>query len=409
MKKLRQVVAILLCTIVFAGIFSACGQNSSDANVTNDIGDIFDKEIKDDGNKRFYEQQYMLFETESGIYFLDDDGFINFYDFVAQRTVLVCNKPNCKHQRWNSSTPDEQRCNAYQENEIRAGFAYGGKLYLNVVDPFAETAVIIRSDLDCSNQIEIAKLDTSYSPTMYVHDGILYITSHQIVYSTNEEGIPEATGKGYNWLYDVDLESGEVTELTERKLGYNSELRMICASDDIICLYYSYFKEYYDGTNFKEADPQSEFYEYNITTGEYKQIEINSEALIPTVLAFNDDNVFLTERDEVDTTSKLVKIDQITGERTVICEEISSAIVDWSYDYIIYISNDGECIYDISSGNTKKLEAISGFHRFNLLDHYIFGTGNDSICSGSDGKRKIISKVSYYDGAAENIIRIDRE
>ena len=107
MKILRIIFAVVLAVLM-----TACGQIANEPTAQDDFGDMF---VKSDGlsyDGRLYDQLLFSVETENGVYFMDNSEMIHFYDFDSGKSVLVCNKPECRHDRWGLDTSEAERCNA---------------------------------------------------------------------------------------------------------------------------------------------------------------------------------------------------------------------------------------------------------------------------------------------------------
>ena len=392
---MKKMLALITTVITILCVFTACNRDTGSA--------------ENDESVRFYDQMSMVTESESGIYFLDDNGFINFYDFASKQAVIACNKPNCKHQVWTSETPEEQRCNAYQEDMIRTGFVDGGKLYITVYNPIEGKTRLIRSDLDCSNQEIIAELSMDYCQQMAVKDGILYMPNNKTVFQLSEEGLPEMNGQSQTWIYAVNLKTGEVKGMTDLSTNYNSQLRMVSAEGNEIYFDYTYCEEYFDGYNYEDAKPHTELYVFDIAENEYKRVDIEQQSLNTAYLLVSNGKTITHERKNLsDTEWKLVETDLETGERKTICEADTSASVIGTA--VRYDTADGTYIYDIANGESRKLDntLADGFYISAVTDHYIFGRDSYIGGAGSDSRNMIVSIDDYISGSP-NYIYLDGE
>ena len=406
---------VLLLTAVIASIctLSSCSE-ITEPQAQNKTDSIFSYNITDDTSPRYYCQQQLTFETETGVYFCDTENYIYYYDIDAGKTVLVCNKPGCSHDRWFSDTPEAERCDGnIGYGGTVSGFVYGGKLYTVVTDMLTNTTTLTRSQRDRSDQEDIALLDADYVYGMYVYDGVLYMDCTKYEFAAGDEGATEMTGRAYSWLCRIDLESGHVTELTDRELRYNGSFSIKWADRD--CLYYTstYFNQLYDGTNFSEAEPQCELYEYNITTSEITRIPCETDALVAYPLAVENRRVYLAESNGTEESeSRITAYDIADGKTDIISEAAYGYNVDWSSKRITF-TNKNEAdkyiyIYDMTTDNTVKRDKPQGFEPWMFLENYVFGFNGVDDDGSLDGYQySIMSKDEYYSGGGQ-VIDIER-
>ena len=45
--------------------------------------------------------------TDQGFFYIDQEEFLQFYDYESGLNTIVCNKPNCEHKSWQGETPEE--------------------------------------------------------------------------------------------------------------------------------------------------------------------------------------------------------------------------------------------------------------------------------------------------------------
>ncbi len=216
---------------------------------------------------------YQGFASGDGIYHQNSTGFLYFFDYRTRQDVIVCNKPNCTHSIWYENTPDEQRCNAYLPSALGgAGFVAEDFLYLFNVDLNTQTASLVRSGLDRTSEKEIARFENNIISPFVVDGQYLYLSGCAILMQKDEDGMEQPTGENEVWLFRVDLRTGEMKKLTERKKGYGSDLHLAGMYNGRLYYRESYFKTRYDGTNYKEAGHQVDWYSFDIQTGQAERI-----------------------------------------------------------------------------------------------------------------------------------------
>ena len=144
MKKKRIVFfSLFIVCIVVVAIAATyfMGKNKEKADTVNEFG--FESDFKCSSKKVDLETMNFKAEkngshedmndgfamSEDGIYYFVDD-YLKFYDYSSKKKVIVCNKPNCKH--------DNKECNAFYEDDVaEKGFMdsltinyYEGYLYM---------------------------------------------------------------------------------------------------------------------------------------------------------------------------------------------------------------------------------------------------------------------------------------
>ena len=107
-----KIIKILL--VVFIFLLSSCNKKEM-INQNENFDYINDMNLE---NMTYSSYQHVA-PSENGIYYTMGN-YIYFYDFASQQHVLLCNKPNCKHNL-ESEQLIAQECNAYIKNA-----SYGG-------------------------------------------------------------------------------------------------------------------------------------------------------------------------------------------------------------------------------------------------------------------------------------------
>lgn len=262
-KNMRPFVlaAVLLVVAVLIGIY-ALYQKSGQAIGTS---------------AQYYDPMvYMGFASEDGIYHQNSTGFLYFFDYHTGQDVIVCNKPNCTHKIWYEDTPDEQRCNGYLPDALGGtGFVLDDSLYIFNVSLATQTTTIVRSGLDRTGQKEIASFENNVIRPFVVDGQFLYMSGCSILTEKDEDGMESPTGENEMWLFKVNLQTGEITSLTERKKAYSGDLYLVGFYDGKIYYKESCFKTKYDGTNYEEAGHQVDWYFYDIEEGKSERIYEN--------------------------------------------------------------------------------------------------------------------------------------
>ncbi len=259
-KRLISAAIVLAALIITLSVYVYVQKNSSTGSA----------------DMRYYYQTDLHFYTDDGFYFLDADGLMQFYDYAAAAQVVVCNKPNCRHETWNDLTPDEQKCHAYIPSVFtQAGFVVDDQLYvMESTSDGKDILSITVSGLDRSGQRVIAELESSSTYSFVVKEQMLYVTSLAHIYEEEEDGTLVWSGEQDTWVNAVDLQTGAVTEISERLRAVNSEIQILGVSDDMIYIGYSYYANGFDGTNFAESGYTAQLHTYNMADGNYEVPDI---------------------------------------------------------------------------------------------------------------------------------------
>lgn len=250
--------AALLAVVITVGFYVVCRKSNQATGSTAQYHDPI---------------SYMGFASKDGIYYKNNTGFLSFFDYRTRQDVIVCNKPNCTHEIWYGDTPEEQRCNGYLQDTLGgAGFVLEDSLYIFKENLGTQTSSVIRSALDRTGQKEIASFENNIICPFVVDGQYLYMSGCAILTEKDEDGMESPTGENEIWLFKVNLQTGEITNLTERKRTYSSEMYIVGFYNGRIYYKENYFKMRYDGYNYEEAKHQVDWYCYDISTGQSERI-----------------------------------------------------------------------------------------------------------------------------------------
>ena len=209
-----------------------------------------------------YEQFGALeFSTDDGFYHTNNSGYLYFFDYETKKDVLTCSKANCRME-----AQLKEDSEAYIGNN-GAGFVSGDKLYvISKNDDIEKKYSLIESNLDRSNQKEIVKINSTMILSFAVIKETAYFAIDEVIFTESESGAIIEEPKHNCYLLGVDLKSGKQERLTEPKNNFNNSLKIVAADENMIYMTYNYFENYFDGTNFKDANEKIENYEYDIKT-----------------------------------------------------------------------------------------------------------------------------------------------
>lgn len=238
--RLKKIMIFIVLNVIFISGCSTNTENSSDNNV------------------QVYEQFGSIeFSTNDGFYHTNN-GYLYFFDYETKKDVLTCSKANCQM---------EAQLNESSEAFVGlgAGFTCDDKLYvISKNDDIEKKYSLIESNLDRSNQKEILKINSAMILSFAVIKETAYFAIDEVVFTESESGAIVEEPKHNCYLLGVNLKSGKQEKLTESKGDFNNSLKIVAADENRIYMTYIYFENYFDGTNFKDANEKIENYEYDI-------------------------------------------------------------------------------------------------------------------------------------------------
>lgn len=242
--RLKKIIILIVLNIVF---ISGCSTNTDSPG---------------ENNVQVYEQFGALeFSTDDGFYHTNNSGYLYFFDYETKKDVLTCSKANCRME-----AQLKEDSEAYIGNN-GAGFVSGDKLYvISKNDDIEKKYSLIESNLDRSNQKEIVKINSTMILSFAVIKETAYFAIDEVIFTESESGAIVEEPKHNCYLLGVDLKSGKQERLTEPKNNFNNSLKIVAADENMIYMTYNYFENYFDGTNFKDANEKIENYEYDIKT-----------------------------------------------------------------------------------------------------------------------------------------------
>lgn len=242
--RLKKIIILIVLNIVF---ISGCSTNTDSPG---------------ENNVQVYEQFGALeFSTDDGFYHTNNSGYLYFFDYETKKDVLTCSKVNCRME-----AQLKEDSEAYIGNN-GAGFVSGDKLYvISKNDDIEKKYSLIESNLDRSNQKEIVKINSTMILSFAVIKETAYFAIDEVIFTESESGAIVEEPKHNCYLLGVDLKSGKQERLTEPKNNFNNSLKIVAADENMIYMTYNYFENYFDGTNFKDANEKIENYEYDIKT-----------------------------------------------------------------------------------------------------------------------------------------------
>ena len=228
---------------------------------------------------------------KKGVFFVDKNGILQYFDAASKKTVVLCDKKDCQHSG--------KSCHGY----IGSAYSYnvsGSKIYtLNDEDSLY---TLIESDIDFTNHKETVTLGKELSEEGFYIDPMRPLVSGDYIYYVTEVSNFN-TGESYYGIYGANLKTGKEATIIDHMEQGTLDIVSVCDSE--IIYFTSYldkelrneiygsipneldFEEY--SKKFKEYEEQRTYrtYKYNIETGETKVLYENKAAALPV---FADEN-----------------------------------------------------------------------------------------------------------------------
>lgn len=202
MKK--TVALILLITVLLGGCTAKNKENqSSKDDKTGSQTTQSQKELQQQDNQQekpnTSNNQPIKIENNNGVgnehgfYYLntidnEKNIFSNimYLDYASNQEIVLCNKPNCKH--------DHDSCNAYANQDADSNYLFlsGNNLYLQTTEtglPIGQP-IICKYNLDGTNKTKIFELDSGMTlmKDFVIRGNDLYCTARSIKVSNSENG-----------------------------------------------------------------------------------------------------------------------------------------------------------------------------------------------------------------------------
>ena len=336
----RVMIVFLVCTIV---LFTGCGQEDSvsDSNSTTPPGSsapsASDESDTEPVSLKLVTSPYGAYNGASG-----KDGFYRLYpnpaggcnmlyaDYATRSAIVLCNRLECQHRN----------------EECPSWFPFGtGSLFLNAAqdtlfcigraDDAAQRADTIWSmNLNGSNR----KIFYQCAPHEEIMDAIASDASY-LYFSVNS--IDHTTAAAEKKLLQVDLQTGESKPI--HTLGPSDWLFGVC--DDQLLLLYGRGTQY-RYTLFSPSDG---------TETEVFYFENDSEKPESSLQVAQNDGFFYVFSPNEDATAQLSKIDMVSGESEVLCDDFpwygaSHSFIQSFYDNRMLIE-----VYDTRAGDPAKV------------------------------------------------------
>lgn len=216
-----------LCLILVLAMFlTSCSQAIVHREINTDPTYVFETDAWSGYSVR---ELHIMTESEDSYYYVSLDCYVHVIDKKTMNDTILCNKPNCLHDKRMIATNDQAaECNAYVEGPgIRQSiFYYEGALYTlgnqrKVANSTGEVIpTLMKLSLDGSSRKNIweMKFETENKvtvPNQYLlHRGIFYFIA------------PTETNDGHNYIFGYDIHTKKLKEIY-KDTRYLGELKVI--------------------------------------------------------------------------------------------------------------------------------------------------------------------------------------
>ncbi len=328
---------IVICTLAILMVFNKKGKN-----------------LKGEAKMITYTTSY----SDLGITSMNEEGLLNFSDASSGKTVILCDKPNCKHNDYN--------CNGKIDGLGELAVIYNDMLFFTEVEE--GNHILYRANPNGGNKkalVNLGRLQDNSSAIIYDNYIIMGYRKQYIYeeYSPVEAGMLDQPIVG---LAIINLKNNNVTYLPE-KVAYDSNIRKLHIYNNKIYYSYEYLGVKIDFMDFDNLDfdyiyenSYFEIYSYDMKTGV--------------------ESLLYKEQGKT--------VEEFSGEYAFISEKLSD-------------SYDSYCIYSYNL-LTEEKEKIIDECRY----PYCYGDGERIIYhglapNGVEVKDKTINHFYYYDMASK--------
>lgn len=287
------------------------------------------------------------YAIDSGCYYVNNQGYLYFFDYATEESVIVCPRPDCSI---------EESSESYIAGA--SYFVYKDRLYVikrDLSDSNFVRGLLIESDLDRGNRKEIASLP-SYDILSFAQYGnkVYFAIDEQKMELDKETGNIQNADKSLCYLYSVNLDTKEGTKTSLCMEDYNNSIEIVCSDDNSkLLVKYSYFEHKYDGTNFEASKNHTEYYEYDLNDDTYQLLDKKSisEHMISDAMYSNDGNrLFTIEKDQTTSEINVISCDLKNDTAEILDQTKSYPIVLDSW----YFSQDNDEWQQLSSEGVVK-------------------------------------------------------
>lgn len=352
--------------------------------------------------------------SDLGITNLNDDDLLQFCDAATGEKIVLCDKPNCKH--------DNNDCNAlFKDYAVHLSAIYNDRLFI-VIEEEDRNFVLYEADVNGSNRkkfVTLGKLQGSFDYLFL--DNYLIIQYSKTYDMENIDSVAmELLEEPISGVAIINLKEQEVDYIPE-KTDYEGGIQRIHMYEDKVYYSYLYMDIEYDFLDFENIDFDYvanhtfyRIYSYDISSGTESTLyegqniyveEINEEyAIIREYM--NEKNVRIYAFNLLNQEEELIIEGRIYG----------NCIIDG--DKLVYLSYSSEDVeaeeelshffyyYDLISKESfyigvAKKDVIASTELF--LGDYAYILYDDEI---GDCRPGCIPKEDFYKGDFDKVIKL---
>ena len=210
---------MIMLIIVIAITLSGCrktGNSNNDTIITN-------------GWNSYSENGMIIYE----------DGLLAYYDYKTGERSVMCSRPDCTHQKYNSETNPDPSCAAVPpvQTIFQTSVIINGHLYMFVLPSGINIMDVYRSDLDGENRIKIGQINCGgIADKAIVYNDFFVFTGEIFVEKENSDVL---SGSAFQTRYFVGI-----IDINTLKFVYQDEfekkrtLQYYYAYDNILYYYF---------------------------------------------------------------------------------------------------------------------------------------------------------------------------
>ncbi len=188
----------LMIMLIVISLVSLCGCRRS-ANSNNNTNITY-------GFNSYGENGMIIYE----------DGLLAYYDYKTGERSVVCSRPDCTHQKYNSETNPDPSCAAVPpvQTIFQTAVIINDQLYMFVLPSGINIMDVYRSDLDGENRVKIGQINCGgIVDKAIVYNDFLVFTGENFVKKDNNDML---SGSAFQTRYFTGILNINTLELIYR-------------------------------------------------------------------------------------------------------------------------------------------------------------------------------------------------
>ena len=221
--KKRIYLLIILIAVILTFL---CGCNKKESSNNNTI-------VTYDG--RTY--------SENGV-IIYEEGLLAYYNYKTGERSVICSRPECTHQKYNSQTNPDPSCAAVPPKQtiFEAAVIINDYLYMFVLPSEINKMDIYRSDLDGENRIKVGQVNCGgIADKAIVYENFFIFTGKELTKNDNEDEFSVVTfrSKYFTGILDINtlelvhIETYEKHRISQSYYVYNNILHYYYMDDNV--------------------------------------------------------------------------------------------------------------------------------------------------------------------------------